>query len=144
MVLIHFLTKTDVIIMAGERILVVDDEANIIKALTRILTPQGYDVTAAYNGREGLEKVKQAHADGLDYRVILSDVKMPVMDGPQFIGEMLSYYEAEGVPSPKYIFLSGGMSEDQEARMKALNPFAVLPKPYSIETVLTTVKRASE
>ena len=62
--------------MANEKILVVDDDANICELLRLYLTKEGYQVTTANDGEEGLEKFSQVKPD-----MVLLDVMMPRMDG---------------------------------------------------------------
>ncbi|MFC1595122.1 PleD family two-component system response regulator [Patescibacteria group bacterium] len=59
-----------------KKILIIDDEETIIKAYSDHLTLEGYDISVAYDGQEGLEKVKEVSPD-----LILLDILMPVMDG---------------------------------------------------------------
>ena len=58
--------------MANEKILVVDDDANICELLRLYLTKEGYQVTVANDGEEGLEKFNQVKPD-----MVLLDVMMP-------------------------------------------------------------------
>ena len=62
--------------MANEKILVVDDDANICELLRLYLTKEGYQVTVANDGEEGLEKFNTVKPD-----MVLLDVMMPRMDG---------------------------------------------------------------
>lgn len=62
--------------MANEKILVVDDDTNICELLRLYLTKEGYQVTTANDGEEGLEKFNQLKPD-----MVLLDVMMPKMDG---------------------------------------------------------------
>ena len=62
--------------MANEKILVVDDDNNICELLRLYLTKEGYQVTTANDGEEGLEKFNQLKPD-----MVLLDVMMPKMDG---------------------------------------------------------------
>ena len=62
--------------MANEKILVVDDDTNICELLRLYLIKEGYQVTTANDGEEGLEKFNQLKPD-----MVLLDVMMPKMDG---------------------------------------------------------------
>ena len=62
--------------MANEKILVVDDDTNICELLRLYLTKEGYQVTVANDGEEGLEKFNQVKPD-----MVLLDVMMPKLDG---------------------------------------------------------------
>jgi two-component system, OmpR family, response regulator ResD len=62
--------------MAGESILVVEDEANIAKLLTMYLEKDGYRVTVARDGQQGLERFERDHPD-----MVILDLLLPKMDG---------------------------------------------------------------
>src|SRR3989338_304546 len=60
----------------SKKILIVDDEVDLVETLTFRLEAAGYTVVKAYNGQEGLEKAREENPD-----LILLDVMMPKMDG---------------------------------------------------------------
>lgn len=62
--------------MSSKKVLIVDDEANIIYALNLLLTKSGYEVYKAQNGNEALKQFQEVNPD-----VILLDIMMPVKDG---------------------------------------------------------------
>jgi CheY-like chemotaxis protein len=64
-------------------ILLIDDEAGMVRALRRLLHRSGYDISTAANGQEGLAALA-VHA----YEVILCDMRMPDLDGPGFYREL--------------------------------------------------------
>ncbi|MCK9988224.1 MAG: hypothetical protein AzoDbin1_04696 [Azoarcus sp.] len=61
-------------------ILLVDDEASILSSLRRLLRPSGYTIHLAESGKAGLEVLEREHVD-----VVVSDMRMPEMDGAQFL-----------------------------------------------------------
>ena len=61
-------------------ILIIDDEKAIRKTLSEILSYEGYKIDEAGDGEEGLRKVKEK-----EYDVILCDIKMPKIDGIEFL-----------------------------------------------------------
>lgn len=61
-------------------ILLVDDEASILSSLRRLLRPSGYTIHLAESGKAGLEVLEREHVD-----VVISDMRMPEMDGAQFL-----------------------------------------------------------
>jgi len=81
------------------RILIVDDDEATLTALAGLLELEGYSVEKARNGREALER---ASAGSLD--LILLDLKMPVMDGWQFLAERAKDAAARETP---VVLLSG-------------------------------------
>jgi two-component system, OmpR family, alkaline phosphatase synthesis response regulator PhoP len=62
--------------MAGEKILLVDDDYDFCEATELFLQARGYDVTMAHDGEEGLEKVRSQQPD-----LVILDVMMPKMNG---------------------------------------------------------------
>ena len=62
------------------KILVVEDDGDVVEMLKLRLEASGYDVLAAANGTEGLEKARREHPD-----LIVCDITMPVMDGFSFV-----------------------------------------------------------
>ncbi len=70
--------------MAGEKILVVDDEENIRYLYEQELTEAGYQVVMAVDGRQCLEKIVSELPD-----LILLDIRMPKMDGLEAIGKII-------------------------------------------------------
>ena len=68
--------------VGGERnrILVVEDDGDVREALVQLLEFEGYRVTSATNGRDAIDQLRAGAAPNL----ILLDLMMPVMDGPQF------------------------------------------------------------
>ena len=61
------------------KILIVDDDVDLVKVMKGTLESKPFDVIVAYNGKEGLEKAKKEKPD-----LILLDIMMPVMDGFNF------------------------------------------------------------
>ena len=84
------------------RILVCDDEKDIVSALKIYLMADGYQVFEAYNGREALEILKNE-----DIHLVLMDIMMPEMDG---ITAMLKIREVSNVP----VILLTAKSEDTD------------------------------
>lgn len=83
----------------GKKILIVEDEQALNEAYEMILQHSGYDVETAFDGREALDKVNAAAPD-----IILLDLKMPSMDGIQF----LEAYQPQSIRKhrPKIIVFS--------------------------------------
>ena len=65
----------------SKRILVVDDDKDIVEIYRRVLTKEGYEISCAYNGREGLDILKTG--GGVD--LVVLDLKMPKMTGDEFL-----------------------------------------------------------
>ena len=82
------------------KILVVDDDDAILRSLRELLESEGYGVETAHNGREALDKLARMEPP----RLILLDLKMPVMDGWQFLSERSQVAASARVP---IVLLSG-------------------------------------
>lgn len=91
--------------MTEAKILVVEDEIELNSAYKRILETARYKVTSAYNGAEALEIIKN---DG-DPRIILLDLRMPIMDGIAF----LKKYNAPEHPNTTVVLFSNYEAQDE-------------------------------
>ncbi|MDP3920277.1 MAG: response regulator [Candidatus Omnitrophota bacterium] len=79
--------------MAGNKILVVDDDQDFVQLLEFDLKKKGYTVVTALNGEEGLEKVAQEKPE-----LIMCDIKMPKMDGYTFVRRLKKEPETKDIP----------------------------------------------
>ncbi len=76
-----------------KKILIVDDDPDFVEAVTMILRPKKFEVVTAYNGKEGLEKVKAERPD-----LIVLDVMMPEKDGYAVCKELKSDPQWSRIP----------------------------------------------
>lgn len=117
------------------KVLVVDDEETYLRTLRRILR-KDFNVLTAMSGVEGLEVLEQ----NKDVALILSDQRMPVMTGSDFLGKAIDY-------SPDAIrFLITGYA-DLDAVIDAINTghiYRYISKPWNPDELLIDVKRAVE
>ena len=118
----------------GELILVVDDEAAIREITRTTLEAFGYRVLRASDGVEAISLYAQ-HKD--DVRLVLTDMMMPLMDGPTMIRTLQRL-------NPQVVVVgSSGLSEEgKAAEAYTLGVTTILSKPYNAETLLNTVARA--
>lgn len=120
--------------MSMERtILLVDDEANILSALTRVLRPLGYRILRAGSGKEGLELLAQN-----DVGVIVSDQRMPEMTGVEFLKQVRDLY-----PDTVRIVLSG--YTELTSITDAINRGAIykfLTKPWEDDLLCANIEEA--
>ncbi len=93
--------------MSGKHILLAEDEEQVRYSLTAILKKAGYNVTAAGNGREALEKITQLKADSDLPDLLLTDIKMPEMSGI----ELMDALEKQGIPVPVFAITGYGDKE---------------------------------
>ena len=116
-------------------ILCVDDEANILSSLRRLFRPHGYKVLVAGGGVEGLEALAGEHVD-----LIISDMRMPGMDGATFLAEARQRY-----PDTVRLLLTG--YADMDSTIAAINSGQIaryIAKPWNDQDVLLTVREALE
>ncbi len=116
--------------MIKRRILVVDDEDNLRTMLVAALKFEGYDVTDAHNGREGLRAVKESKPD-----LIVLDVMMPELDG---LG-MLRRLRETGDRTP-VIFLTAKDTSADAVQGLGLGADDYLAKPFSLEELVARVE----
>ncbi|MCK0068985.1 hybrid sensor histidine kinase/response regulator, partial [Kordiimonas laminariae] len=109
------------------RILIVDDEEEILDALGQILKSQNHDVSSAPNGQKALEVLANEHID-----LIISDLRMPEMDGPQLYEKVCSDYPHL---SDKTVFMTGDELSQFAQRFLSTANCPVLSKPFSPKKV---------
>jgi DNA-binding NtrC family response regulator len=118
-----------------ERILVVDDEPNMLRLLKTILMDKtGYEVTTTNNPLEVNKMLQDDH-----YDLVITDLKMPLVDGIDLIGIVKGIDAA----MPIIVITAYGTIETaEEAIQKGAYDF--ITKPFRKETILITIKRALE
>lgn len=114
-----------------ERILVVDDEQVIRDIMIDFLSGEGYETVAVTNGQEALEKVMSESFD-----LVLVDLKMPVMDGIQFLKEVRSHK----LKIPVVMMTGYGTLETAVECMK-MGAQDYIQKPFRMSDVLAVIRR---
>jgi DNA-binding response OmpR family regulator len=119
---------------SGKRILIADDDPDIIDLLESYFRKCGYDVTAKVNGKDALQA---AEAEKFD--LVLLDVMMPYIDGYHVASEISSRYGSE---SPKIIIMTSRdvASEKGIALLSGAND--AVQKPFSLDELDAKVKAA--
>lgn len=121
--------------MAGQRIMVVDDDAGIRRTLQILLTKAGYEVIQA---RDGSEAVRLWRDHGGD--LVITDLHMPEKDGIQTIIELLTH-----TPGIRIIAMSGGGQTkrlDLLGNMTLLGSVHTIEKPFTLAEMMSVVSRA--
>ena len=116
-------------------ILLVDDEEHIRKTVRRFMMMEGWDVHIAANGHEALSKLAQH-----DFRVVVLDIRMPVINGFEVLGEIKTRY-LETV-----VIILSGVADIEAAQTEALAKGATsfLTKPCKLASLLGTIREALE
>lgn len=116
------------------RILVADDEMGIRDMLRSELEAEGHTVVAAANGMEALKLIEKE-----EFNLVLSDIKMPGMDGLELLAEI-----KRRDPNLEVILVTGfGTIETAVAAMK-MGAYDFLQKPFNLDEMHSLVKRALE
>lgn len=121
----------------AKRILIVDDEQDVLSVLEKGLTAEGYSVIKADNGRDALTLAKSQRPD-----VIILDVLMPDLHGGEVARKLRDVPKTENIP---VIFLTGMFpkrEDDEQGRIIA--GCRVFDKPYDILQLITAIEEASE
>lgn len=119
--------------MRRHRILLVDDEDNILRALRRSLCDEDYVLETALSGEEGLEKLAQN-----DFTIIVSDQRMPGMSGVEFLKRAKRH-----CPDTVRIVLSGYV--EVSTILDAINEgevFRFVHKPWNDEELRTVIRQS--
>ncbi len=118
------------------RILCVDDERNVLRALERIFLDDNYEIVLAGSGEEGLKAMDESGP----FQVVLSDYRMPVMNGVEFLMSVFDRW-----PETVRIVLSG--YADASAIVSAINEghiYRFIPKPWNDEELRVTIQNCVE
>ena len=116
------------------KILVIEDDEDVLKFVCKILITAGYDVIAASDGNEGLEQIKS----NPDTAMVIADIIMPDKDGIETIREIKQAW-----PQIKIIAMSGGGIIEPIFYLRNASAFgadATLRKPLTISELVGTVE----
>jgi DNA-binding response OmpR family regulator len=119
-----------------KKILIVDDERDIVKALMIRLQKAGYEVVTAFDGAQG---VFMAHKEKPD--LIILDIRMPAGDGISVAQRLKRSTHTFAIP---VIFLTGSPEKNAEQKAMAVGARFYVKKPYDPEELLDAIKRALE
>ena len=115
------------------KILVIDDEPAICRTLKEILEYENYTVDVAADGKAGLQQV-----NNVTYDLIFSDIKMPKLDGMEFLAE------AQKITDTPIVMISGhGDIETAVSSLKS-GAYDYLAKPLDLNRLLVTVRNAMD
>lgn len=112
-------------------ILVVDDEENARIGLSKLLRQEGYDVVSVANGLDALQHLAQQPVD-----LVITDIRMPEMDGMRFLRELCERY-----PATQVIMMTayGGVESYLEAMN--LGAFEYLNKPVRLDELKSVMRK---
>ncbi len=109
------------------RILVLDDNADIVALLRMVLEQRGYQVVSGRNGREGIHLLGQA---AIRPDLIICNLRMPLMDGMAFLDMLRQQAEWSAIP---VVMLTAMTAPDYREAAFAHGANAFLPKPFKLD-----------
>ncbi len=115
-------------------VLIIDDESSIRKVLAELLKYEGYTTEEASEGDEGLKKFSQKSFD-----VVLCDIKMPKMDGIEFLEKALQLN-----PDIPIIIISGMGNIEKAVEAVKKGAYDYISKPPDLNRILITIRNAAE
>ena len=115
-------------------ILIIDDDANLRKTLTDILTVKGYKTLAAENGTEGLSLLRQHTV-----HLALIDLRLPDISGLEVLEKIRDDH-----PHTEAIILTGNATLDSAIEATNKGAFSYLQKPYDMDQLMLHIRRAIE
>ncbi len=119
------------------RILIIDDDVQVINTLRKMLEREGFHVDTAQNGKLGLECFAKKPAD-----IVITDLIMPEKDGIELIQNFTSEF-----PEVKILAISGGGRVDANYHLRAAEIYgahAVLAKPVERRELVKAISRVLE
>jgi DNA-binding NtrC family response regulator len=114
------------------KILVVDDDAIVIKSCRRILEAEGFEVSSVPSADKALEALKS-----YDFDLLLIDVKMPKHDGMYLMREIKKNW-----PEIPIIIMSGYPTPETIAEVLKLGATLFIPKPFKPDELVKSVRQA--
>jgi len=115
-------------------ILIIDDEKAIRKTLSEILSFEGYKIDEASDGEEGLKKFRERN-----YDVVLCDIKMPKIDGIEFLQKA-----GETNPDIPVIMISGHGNIETAVEAVKTGAYDYISKPPDLNRLLITIRNAMD
>jgi DNA-binding NtrC family response regulator len=114
-------------------VLIVDNEQGFHDLFRFVLEPLGFEVHSAYDGTDGLERVRKQN-----YSIVFLDVHMPKMTGPELLKEIKKIKPGQFV-----VMMSSGSDPKQafERTAKELGAADCMFKPFDIEQLMTHISR---
>lgn len=120
----------------SKKILVVDDEPDILKVLVARLKEQGYETITALDGEQALAQAEQHKPD-----LIILDIMMPGMDGTEAAQKLKENPKTENIP---IIFLSALQTKtEEESEGDRIGGNVILSKPFEINILLAKIREMS-
>lgn len=119
--------------MKTHKILIVDDEKNLVSLLSRLLKRLSYDIEVAFDGAQAIEAARRFKPN-----LVLLDIKMPSMNGIEVLKELKS--DPEFAKTPVVVLSAKGQLHEINAGLEA-GADEYLCKPVMLNEIVNTIKR---
>ena len=117
----------------AKRILIVDDEVQLVEMMKMRLEAAGYEIISAYDGQEGFDKAKKDKPD-----LIILDLMLPKMDGYKVCGLLKNDARYNKIP---IIMFTARVQEEDMRLGKDLGAEEYVTKPFDPKTLLLKIKK---
>lgn len=117
-----------------KRMLVVDDEREMLKVLSELFSDEGYSVCVAEDGIKAARQIEQTSFD-----VVITDLKLPGMDGISLLQKTRN-----ATPNTIVIMITAYGTPESASRAMRLGAFDYIDKPFSLDRITSTVQKALE
>jgi len=117
-----------------QKILIVEDDPSILRALTIRLKANGFEVSVAHDGLSGMQAAALEEPD-----LVLLDISMPAGDGFTLAERMQDHPPTAGTP---FIFMTASMRPDLRQRARAVGAAGFIQKPFVTAELLSAVQNA--
>ena len=117
----------------GKKVLIVEDERDIVTILSLAIEKEGYEVVEAYDGLDAIDKIEKEHPD-----LILLDIMMPQLDGNTVNLKLKNNPATAAIP---VIVMSGrGGGRDNSVLQQEMQVTAYLEKPFAVSDLIEKIK----
>lgn len=120
--------------MSDKKILVIDDDPDILESISAVLSSEGFNVLTAIDGVVGVEKFKSEKPD-----LVLCDMMMEKVDAGSKVAEMIRKEDSE---TPVYLLSSIGNATASNISVTELGFTGVLQKPVDPDTLIVQIKKS--
>lgn len=118
--------------MITQKILVVDDEADICRSVSKILSRKGFAVDSALNAEDAVKLLR-----GSSFDLVITDLMMPTTDGMELLKIIRDHY-----PEMNVVMITGYATIDSAVKAVKLGAAGYLPKPFTPDELMTVTRKA--
>ena len=125
--------------MAKVRILLIDDDKIVLRTIEKLLTREGYELTIAESGQKAIDIAKNTSFD-----LIITDIRMPHIDGLETITKIKKLQEAAKGPKSKFMIITGYADADVSNKATQMGIRQFLYKPFDRDLFLEAITSCLE